>query len=156
MSKFPLVVQAIYDGLDSHEMVFLRECLDKRISEIEHSAKPAAGSESASNATHDVAEQAKPAPIVLKVDGAEHAGLGLIGSGSGGAEYDWDNIISLSPFEMFVKEQYPNFPNPRSFVTATVRSPETEKAVIAEYSKWFEEKGLWVNESPLGGLKDVQ
>ena len=156
MSKFPLVVHAIYDGLDLHEMVFLRECLDKRISEIELANQAASGSESVPNTTPEVREQTKPAPIVLKVDGAEHAGFGLIGGGSGGAEHDWDNIISLSPFEMFVKERHPNFPNPRSFVTATVRSPETEKAVIAEYSKWFEEKGLWANESPLGGLKDVQ
>ena len=155
MSKFPLVVQAIYDGLDLHEMVFLRECLDKRISEAEKASQTTAGSESTANTTHDVVKQAKPAPIVLKVDGAEHAGFGLIGGG-GGAEYDWDNIISLPPFDMFVKEMYPNFPNPRSFVTATVRNPETEKAVIAEYSKWFEEKGLWANENPLGGLKDVQ
>lgn len=155
MSKFPLVVQAVYDGLDLHEMVFLRECLDKRISE----AAPSQAVDSsgvAANTSEEVSEQPKPAPIVLKVDGAEHAGFGLIGGNGGGAEYDWDNIISLSPFEMFVKEQHPDFPNPRSFVTATVRSPETEKAVIAEYSKWFEEKGLWANESPLGGLKDVQ
>ena len=156
MSKFPLVVQVIYDGLDLHEMVFLRECLDKRISEIEFANQDTGGSDSADNATNEAVEQAKPAPIVLKVDGAEHAGFGLIGGGSGGAEYDWDSIISLPPFEMFVKECHPNFPNPRSFVTATVRSPETEKAVIAEYSKWFEEKGLWTNERPLGGLKDVQ
>nr|DAY12541.1 MAG TPA: hypothetical protein [Caudoviricetes sp.] len=156
MSKFPLVVQAVYDGLDLHEMVFLRECLDKRISEADTASRDAVSSDVAANASHEVAEQAKPAPIVLKVDGAEHAGFGLIGGDGGGAEYDWDNIISLPPFEMFVKEKYPNFPNPRSFVTATVRSPDTEKAVIAEYSRWFEEKGLWANESPLGGLKDVQ
>ena len=155
MSKFPLVVQAIYDGLDLHEMVFLRECLDKRISKIESSTL-FDGSADVVYSVEETTPPSKPAPIVLKVDGAEHAGFGLIGGNGGGAEYDWDNIISLPPFEMFVKEQHPNFPNPRSFVTATVRSPETEKSVIAEYSKWFEEKGLWANESPLGGVKDVQ
>lgn len=153
MSKFPLVVQAIYDGLDLHEMVFLRECLDKRIQEASPTNQAVESKEAAANAPE---EAAKPAPIVLKVDGVEHAGFGLIGGNGGGAGYDWDSIISLPPFEMFVKERYPSFLSPRSFVTANVRSPETEEAVITKYSKWFEEKGLWANESPLGGLKDVQ
>ena len=156
MSKFPLVVQAIYDGLDLHEMVFLRECLDKHILECRLHEQDNRIDEDDDAAYDPAMDAEKPAPIILKVDGAEHAGFGLIGGSAGGSEHDWDNIISLPPFEMFVKERYPNFPNPRSFVTATVRSPETEKAVIDEYSKWFEEKGLWANESPLGGLKDVQ
>lgn len=40
MSKFVMVVQAVYEGLERHEMVFLRDELERRIGALKADAMP--------------------------------------------------------------------------------------------------------------------
>lgn len=58
MSKFVMVVQAVYEGLERHEMVFLRDELERRIGALKDGAM-----------LSETKEQDKPAPAVLSVAG---------------------------------------------------------------------------------------
>ncbi|HFC7992626.1 TPA: hypothetical protein ACFO85_000704, partial [Neisseria meningitidis] len=60
MSKFVMVVQAVYEGLERHEMVFLRDELERRIGALKADAMPS-----------ETREWDKPAPAVLSVAGAD-------------------------------------------------------------------------------------
>lgn len=144
MSKFPMVVQAVYEGLAVHEMDFLRLVLEKRLEESGRSDVPSEPAEVLD------AGPVKPAPVVLKVEGSEHVGFGEIGGGA--PRYDWAQLCGRVPFQMFVGEVYPSFPDARSFVMGRVCSPEDEADVAAEYCAWFEDKKLWGGDDPLGGV----
>lgn len=76
MSKFVMVVQAVYEGLERHEMVFLRDELERRIGALKDGAMPS-----------ETREWDKPAPAVLSVAGADASGFGEIGGGA--PRYDW-------------------------------------------------------------------
>ncbi len=111
MSKFPMVVQAVYEGLELHEMVFLRDELERRTGALKDGAMPS-----------ETKERDKPAPAVLSAAGAGAPGFDEIGGGA--PRYDWAALCARAPFQMFVAEAYPSFPDARSFVAGRVCSPE--------------------------------
>ncbi|ENV1838265.1 hypothetical protein O8H14_001389 [Neisseria gonorrhoeae] len=76
MSKFPMVVQAVYEGLELHEMVFLRDELERRTGALKDGAMPS-----------ETKERDKPAPAVLSAAGAGAPGFDEIGGGA--PRYDW-------------------------------------------------------------------
>ncbi|ARC03969.1 hypothetical protein FXJ36_001898 [Neisseria gonorrhoeae] len=139
MSKFPMVVQAVYEGLELHEMVFLRDELERRTGALKDGAMPS-----------ETKERDKPAPAVLSAAGAGAPGFDEIGGGA--PRYDWAALCARAPFQMFVAEAYPSFPDARSFVAGRVCSPEDEADVAAAYCAWFEDKKLWGGDDPLGGV----
>ncbi|HFA6663061.1 TPA: hypothetical protein ACKMUH_001546 [Neisseria gonorrhoeae] len=139
MSKFPMVVQAVYEGLELHEMVFLRDELERRTGALKDGAMPS-----------ETKERDRPAPAVLSAAGADAPGFGEIGGGA--PRYDWAALCARAPFQMFVAEAYPSFPDARSFVAGRVCSPEDEADVAAAYCAWFEDKKLWGGDDPLGGV----
>ncbi len=71
MSKFPMVVQAVYEGLELHEMVFLRDELERRTGALKDGAMPS-----------ETKERDKPAPAVLSAAGAGAPGFDEIGGGA--------------------------------------------------------------------------
>lgn len=91
---------------------------------------------------------------VTGIDG--HGGMGEAPEQSipNNAYVDWFKLVDLPAFQMFVAEQ--------SGLTHGVtmsnwikerRATLSDSVLYDQYASWHEAKGLWVNETPTGNLK---
>ena len=95
----------------------------------------------------------KPAPQRVAVEGFDMSKLGMTKSDS---SVVWEVLIGHPPFHMFMSEQ--KFPNPDAkddmelavdFIMEQSKT-KAELQFYAEYAKWFNAKGFWPDETPLG------
>ena len=82
--------------------------------------------------------------------------MSKMGFAAGSSSIAWDVLIGHPPFHMFMSEQ--NFPNPEGkdamelavdFIMEQSKT-KAELQFYAEYAKWFNAKGFWPDETPLG------
>lgn len=66
---------------------------------------------------------------------------------------NWQKLIALPAFEMFVYEQsgFDEVKQVHSWVNGRHRNIG-EDALYEQYESWHEQKGLWLNETPTGQL----
>ena len=96
----------------------------------------------------------KPPAQRVAVAGFDMSKMGMTQGGS--TSIAWDVLIGHPPFHMFMSEQ--NFPNPEGkdamelaadFIMEQSKT-KAELQFYAEYAKWFNAKGFWPDETPLG------
>ena len=99
-------------------------------------------------------DKPKRKPRAKKKPPTQTAGVSGIDAHGGMGEaplINWHKIINLPAFQMFVAEQ--------SGLTYGVtmdnwikerRATLSDSVLYEQYAKWHEQKGLWLNETPLG------
>lgn len=64
---------------------------------------------------------------------------------------DWHRLISLPAFEMFVFEQSgQDVGSTANDWVKQRRAALSDSVLYEQYAKWHKQKGLWLNETPLG------
>lgn len=87
------------------------------------------------------------------------AGVGGIDAHGGMGEapqelrIDWQKLVSLPAFEMFVFDESGQSGASAGEWVSNRRATMGDTALFELYSAWHEKKGLWANETPFGKLK---
>lgn len=90
---------------------------------------------------------------VTGIDG--HGGMGEAPPEQPFLQYiDWNRLIGLPAFEMFVLEESGQQGASANEWVIARRSSMGDDKLYDLYAKWHEQKGLWLNETPLG--KEVE
>ncbi len=63
---------------------------------------------------------------------------------------DWQKLISLPPFEMFVLEQSGQTGSMAAQWVAVQRERLSDERLYKLYSDWHKAKGYWIGETPTG------
>lgn len=66
---------------------------------------------------------------------------------------DWQRLIALPAFEMFVFDESGQSGASAGEWVSNRRATMGDAALFNLYSAWHDKKGLWANETPLGKLK---
>ena len=96
----------------------------------------------------------KPPTQTAGVSGIDgHGGMGAVPIDPVQQHVNWNKLVGLPAFEMFVYEQS----GQQAGATAndwviTRRAALSDSVLYEQYAKWHKEKGLWLNETPFGGL----
>lgn len=104
-------------------------------------------------------EKPKAKPRAKKKPPTQTAGVsGIDGHGGMGEaptepQIDWQKLIYLPAFEMFVFDESGQSGATAGEWVSNRRASMGDTALFDLYSAWHEKKGLWVNETPLGKLK---
>lgn len=105
----------------------------------------------------------KPKPPRKKKPPTQTAGVsGIDGHGAMGAapiepfqQYiDWQKLIALPAFEMFVFDESGQSGASAGEWVSNRRATMGDTALFNLYSAWHEKKGLWANETPMGRVID--
>lgn len=111
----------------------------------------------------DAIEKPKRKPRAKKKPPTQTAGVGGIDAHGGMGEapvepikqgIDWQTLIALPAFEMFVFEESGN--NDYASITSWIenrRASMGDEKLYDLYASWHEQKGYWPNETPVGKLK---
>ena len=101
-----------------------------------------------------ISEERKPPTQTAGVTGIDaHGGMGEAPTEPAKPSIDWQKLIALPAFEMFVAEESGN--SDYASVTSWI---ENRRASIGDdklydlYAKWHRAKGYWPNETPMGEL----
>lgn len=71
------------------------------------------------------------------------------------AHIDWFKLVDLPAFQMFVLEQSgQDVGNAANDWVKQRRATLSDSVLYDQYAAWHEAKGLWVNETPTGALKE--
>lgn len=88
---------------------------------------------------------------VTGIDG--HGGMGEAPIEPTKPSIDWQKLISLPAFEMFVQEQSGlAYGVTMSNWIKERRATLSDSVLYDQYTKWHSDKGYWVNETPDGKL----
>lgn len=107
----------------------------------------------------------KPKAPRKKKPPAQTAGVsGIDGHGAMGAapvepfqQYiDWQKLISLPAFEMFVFDESGQSGASAGEWVSNRRATMGDEKLYELYASWHEKQGLWVNETPLGCVIDKE
>ena len=92
---------------------------------------------------------------VSGIDGYGGMGEAPIRSADKSPQIDWRKLINLPAFEMFVFEESGLSTNvAASNWAAAKRASMGDDKLYGLYANWHANKGLWINETPLGELID--
>lgn len=96
-------------------------------------------------------DQTKPEPIVIGVSGFK----ALDAEPKPQDFVDWGFLFGLPPFEMYLSEKVGN-QNRLMWQDWLLKelANKDEQAVYQAYADWHANKGYWVNETPLGQIKE--
>lgn len=95
----------------------------------------------------------KPPTQIAGVSGID--GHGGMGEAPVEPRINWFKLVGLPAFEMFVAEQSgQTVGNAADSWVATRRATLGDSALYYQYEQWHEKKGLWLNETPNGKLKE--
>lgn len=103
----------------------------------------------------------KPPTQVAGVDGIAPLPIVLTPEAPEAPEaIDWQRLLSLPPFQMFVTERAPELlsafeSDDLQTVSAWMQRYEPE-TLYREYSQWHLAKGYWPNETPMGELLEFR
>lgn len=108
----------------------------------------------------EVIEKPKRKPRAKKKPPTQTAGVGGIDAHGGMGEapadqpfqqyIDWNRLVGLPAFEMFVFEESGQQGASANEWVIARRSSMGDDKLYDLYTKWHEQKGLWLNETPLG------
>lgn len=103
------------------------------------------------------AKEKPPAQTVTISGGINTLGFGM---GNSRSMVDWSRVMALPSFQMFAKERSPIAPGGDELKHAMAVIQAASKAMseqdfYKEYAAWFDHKGYWPNETPLGQIKKV-
>lgn len=90
---------------------------------------------------------------VTGIDG--HGGMGGAPIEPAKPSIDWQKLIALPAFEMFVAEESGN--SDHASVTSWIenrRASMGDDKLYGLYAKWHKTKGYWANETPMGEVLD--
>lgn len=66
---------------------------------------------------------------------------------------NWQLLLSLPAFQMYAVEQAGQAPaDLMAWMPGWVQAQVSKQALFDDYCQWHAAKGLWENETPLGGL----
>lgn len=95
----------------------------------------------------------KPPTQIAGVTGIDgHGGMGEAPIAPFQQYIDWNKLVGLPAFEMFVFEESGQAGATAHEWVVNRRSTMGDEAFYQLYSNWHDRKGLWVNESPTGKL----
>ena len=98
----------------------------------------------------------KPPTQTAGVTGIDaHGGMGEAPEQSipNNAYIDWHKLINLPAFEMFVLEQSGlQVGSAANDWVKQRRATLSDSVFYNQYASWHEQKGLWVNETPMGNV----
>lgn len=100
----------------------------------------------------------KPPTQTAGVNGIDaHGGMGAAPIEPFQQYVDWDKLVSLPAFEMFVFEQSGQAVGSSAgeWVKARREAIGDDK-LYSLYAEWHENKGYWPSETPTGNLKEVK
>ena len=95
----------------------------------------------------------KPPPQTAGVTGIDaHGGMG---EAPVEPRINWSKLVGLPAFEMFVAEQSGlTYGATMSNWVAARRAALSDSVLYDQYAAWHKAKGLWLNETPTGEVKD--
>lgn len=99
--------------------------------------------------------QPKPPPIQVSAQGIESKPITM---NEPKPDVNWNALIRLPPFQMFVNEESPCPPDrddeawAMDFIQRHAETTGTD-ALLERYSEWHERKGYWPDETPMGMTK---
>lgn len=95
----------------------------------------------------------KPPTQTAGVSGIDgHGGMGEAPIEPATASIDWQKLISLPAFEMFVAEESGQTGATAGEWVSQRRSAMGDDKLYKLYAKWHKNKGYWVNETPMGDV----
>lgn len=94
----------------------------------------------------------KPPTQTAGVSGIDgHGGMGEAPIDPATPSIDWQKLIALPAFEMFVAEQSGlTYGVTMSNWIKERRAALSDSVLYDQYAKWHSDKGYWVNETPTG------
>ncbi|RMX08491.1 hypothetical protein D8I35_05280 [Corticibacter populi] len=100
----------------------------------------------------------KPPAQRVTISGINGIGFGMGASKSG---IDWERVVTLPSFQLFAEEMTPNADGKNSLEHAIAYVEQASKSkkeadFFQQYAEWFDAKGYWPAETPLGSLKEVK
>ena len=97
----------------------------------------------------------KPPTQTAGVSGIDgHGGMGEAPVEPVDLRIDWFKLIHLPAFEMFVAEESGQTGSTAGEWVSQRRSAMGDDKLYDLYAKWHANKGFWLNETPLGNLKE--
>lgn len=97
----------------------------------------------------------KPPTQIAGVNGIDaHGGMGEAPIDTPFQQYvSWHKLVDLPAFQMFVYEQSGQQAGaPANDWVAKRRATLSDSVLYEQYATWHKDKGLWVNETPIGRL----
>lgn len=97
----------------------------------------------------------KPPTQTAGVSGID--GHGAMGEANESAKshINWNTLVKLPAFEMFVLEQSGQIGSNASEWVGTRRAAISDSVLYDQYAAWHKDRGLWVSETPTGKLIKV-